>query len=138
MGTIIQMRGAITGGSENAIAAIDVPMNGNLIYVSWHATIAYDTDGDYAQFQLSFGSSHSIANDARQVLSNCLVGAFESVTAVGVVPAGINVGFPIPDVPVGMGERLYVHSLAAAAIVGAVTALLHFDFDLDKVQVRRR
>jgi len=127
-----------TGGSENALASIDVPQNGNLIGVEWSGRTAIDTTADHQTWQLSFGSTLSTANDSRQVLSNATMGTHTHLTAVGDTVGQVNKFTVIPDVPVGMGERLYLHSSAAAAVVGTVFCLLHFDFDLDKVQVRRR
>jgi hypothetical protein len=127
-----------TGGTENALASIDVPMNGNLIGVEWACNSDMDVTGDDQVWQLSFGSTSSVANDSRQVISNLNMGGYVHLTAVGAVVSQGNRYTPLPDVPVGMGERLYLHSIAAAGVVGRAMAVLHFDFDLDKVQVRRR
>lgn len=138
MGTVLQMAAVSTGGVESALASIDVPMNGNIVGVEWVARALWDTTADLQDWQLSFGSTYTDANDSRQVISMCTLGSLVVSTAVGMEVGKENHYTPIPDVPVGMGERLYLHSNAAAGVVGRVKALLHFDFDIDKVQVRRR
>lgn len=137
MGTLLQMRGVSTGGVEN-LATIDVPMNGEILGVEWNYRLIYDTTADQISFQLSFGSTYADVNDSRQVISNCLSGQFTSISAVGVVVGGDNFHHPIPQVPVSMGERLFLHSSAAAGVVAVCFALVEFSFDLDKVQARRR
>jgi hypothetical protein len=132
------MVGALAGGLENAIAAIDVPMNGNLLNVSWAVQYLVDTTGDQLVIQLSFGTSHTGVNDSRQVISNYFSGKQAILTAVGAALGGGDFWDGLPDIPVSMGERLYIHSNSAAGTVGVVYALLSFDFDLDKVAVRRR
>jgi len=137
MGTAIQMAATSSGGTESALASIDCPMSGNILGVEWSVTADYDTDNDAQFWQVSFGSASTTANDSRQVISNCTMGGL-TFTAGGSVIAGRQQYTKLPDIPVGMGERLYLHSVAAAGVVGTARAVLHFDFDLDKVQVRRR
>jgi len=137
MGTAILMRAGSTGGTENAIVNIDVPMNGNIIGVEWACRALYDTTSDAQEWQFSFGSASTTSNDSRQVISHISLGGL-TFTAGGSVIAQANGYTKIPDIPVGMGERLYLHSLATAGVVGVANLLVHFDFDLDKVQVRRR
>ena len=137
MGTIIQMAAVSTGGTESALAQIDVPMNGNIIGVDWTGYTDFDTTGDFQLWQLSFGSAFTSANDSRQVIANATVG-FLRIGAAGIMLGVLNHFVILPSVPVGMGERLYIHSSALAGVVGTVRVALQFDFDLDKVQVRRR
>lgn len=136
MGTNIQMRAATAGGNENGIASIDVPANGNLVGVTWNVNVDFDTDNDTFQAQLSFGSTGSIVNDSRQVISNCASG-ISMPTSAGFVRGDINYHDPV-DIPVNMGERLFIHGMCSASVVSVINLMLHFDFDLDKVQVRRR
>lgn len=137
MGTVIQMKATSTGGTESAIVNIDVPMNGFLVAATWNGHSAYDTTLDLQIWQLSFGSIYTVANDARQVISNASAGEIV-VGAAGIMTSVINYQDMLPNLPVGMGERLYIHSAAAASVVGIIHCCLHFDFDLDKVQTRRR
>lgn len=137
MGTVIQMVAASTGGTESALANIDCPMNGVIEGIEWACRADLDTDNDRQQWQVSFGTTYTSANDARQVISNVTLGGL-TFTAGGSVIGQANQYTPLPDVPVGMGERIYLHSDAAGSVVGTGIAALHFSFDLDKVSVRRR
>lgn len=137
MGTQIQMVGATTGGTEAALANIDVPRNGNLVGVSFAGRVDFDTDNDFCHVQISFGSTVSTTNDSRQVIANWQAGHL-TFTAGGSLVGGGNAHIPLPNIPVGMGERLYLHGISAAGVVGVIYAMLQFDFDLDQALVRRR
>jgi hypothetical protein len=126
-----------TGGSESALASIDVPLDGEIIGVEWVIKAAIDTTGDFSQFQLSFGSNLTQQNDSRQVISNChagflLLGAGGSAVMRG---GGFSV---LPNISVGMGERLFLHGINAVAMVATAFALISFTFNLDLPKARRR
>jgi hypothetical protein len=137
MGQVIMMAAVSTGVNESGLASIDVPLAGNLIGISWAGYTDFDTDNDYQVWQLSFGSTFTIANDSRGVIDNATAGEF-TTTATGMVVGKVDRYTSLPDIPCGMGERLYLHSMAAVGVVGTVRACLHFDFNLDKPLVRRR
>lgn len=136
MGTVITMYGAIAGGAENAIAQIDVPMPGHLIGVDWDfdATLATDF---VSHAQLSFRSAGSFfTNDDRGIISSVSLRYEITTTGSGLVSTEKYV--QLPDVPVMGGERLYLHANSTAAVAGNCAVMIHFDFDLDKVSMRRR
>jgi len=135
-GTNITMVGVGTGGAESGLAQIDVPLSGNIIGVFWTVDADLDADAEVCIAQLSFGSSYSGANDARQVIS--VVGMRASlVTAAGAVPCSITANH-IMSLPVQMGERLYLHGQATAGVGQNIRAVISFDFDLDRPLARRR
>lgn len=136
MGSIITLVGAITGGTESNIAAIDVPANGVLQAVDWAYTLDADAGDDLGNLQLSFGSAYVLANDSRQLISSCRV--LFTLTTSGVMHGFVNRYVQLPDIPVGMGERIYLHHLGTASTIGTGVAHVHFDFNLDLPQVRRR
>ena len=138
MGTVIMMAAVATGGNENALASIDVPMTGHLIAVEWAANFLLNLSTEVGRLQLSFGSTYSSANDSRQVISNVNSGKVGEVTAAGEVLGQANTFTILPDLPVGMGERLYLHGSSSAGVTADALVCLHFDYDLDKVSVRRR
>jgi len=139
MGTVIGMYAGATGGAQNAIASIDVPANGDLVGVDWDVNSDMDTDLDITTFELSFGSTSSITtNDTRSRISTCATGAVSILTAVGASVGKGTKYVALPDIPVGMGERIYLHALSGATTPASAWANLHFSFDLDKAQVRRR
>jgi len=138
MGTVITMVATSTGGTESALASIDIPKAGELLAVSWQSIPLFDTTLDFQVWQLSFGSVHSAANDSRQIISQMSQGRVTLLTAAGVLIAGANFLDLLPDLVVGAGERLFLHSFAAAGVVATVYAMLHFSFDLDQPRARRR
>lgn len=134
MGTVLQMYA--TGNPADAMASIDVPMNGRLIGVQMTLFAAMAGADFNMAVQLSFGSTGAFAtNDARQVIANLQVAA--DLTTSGATSTHANEYISLPDIPVGMGERLYIHGSGTAIVLTARMAL-HFDFELDKVATRRR
>lgn len=138
MGSVIQMAGVSTGGLESALAQIDVPLNGAILGVEWACFADLETALDDQIWQLSFGSTFNSGNDSRQVISNATLGGVVHLTAVGAVMGQVNSYTKLPDIPVGMGERLFLHSSAAAGVVGSARCMVHFDFDVDQPKARRR
>jgi len=137
VGTRIQMRSVSAGGTESALASIDIPKNGNLVGVTWQLQGSLDTTLDSSWWQLSFGSVIADVNDSRQVISNAVLGIVVLVTS-GIYQGMVNYHDPVPDIQVGAGERLFLHSLATAATVVTVRCMVSFDFDLDLPRARRR
>jgi hypothetical protein len=137
VGSIITMVATSTGGSESALAAIDVPREGRLQGASWAVRSSFDTTADFQTFELSFGSALVTTNDSRQIVSVCTVGQMV-VGAAGIMLALANYMDILPEILVGAGERLFLHSHAAANVVGVAFCTLHFDFELDLPRVRRR
>lgn len=137
MGSIIQMRAISTGGSESGLAAIDVALAGEILSVEWSTNPIYDTTLDFSQWQLSFGSTISNVNDTRQVISNFMSGNLV-FGAGGSYIVGYTGFVRIPEIRVGMGERLFLHHLGAVGVVCTALCLIGFSFDLDLPKARRR
>lgn len=134
MGTIIQLR-ASASPADN-MASIDVPANGHLIGLDWEV-LAAASGADFTDtFEVSFGSTSQFAtNDARATISSCAVGG--DVTTSGATALHANKYVALPDIPVNMGERIYLHGTGTAITITA-RAHLHFDFDLDRPRTRLR
>lgn len=138
MGSIIQMRGVSTGGTESGLAAIDIPKNGDIVGVEWAIETALDTTADSQSWQVSFGSVMALVNDSRQVIANASLGRLTFATAVGATIGRVDRFAIIPDLPVSMGERLFLHANGSAGVVGTCLVCIHFNFDLDMPLARRR
>jgi hypothetical protein len=121
------MYAAATGGAQNALASIDVPMGGTLEGLEWCCSDDCDADNDVASWQISFGSTHAINNDARQVISNCKNSV--QLTTSGSPNTSSNYYVDL-DLPVAAGERIYLHRLATASLTGEAQAVLHFSFSV--------
>lgn len=134
MGTVIQMYSAVV--PADGMASIDVPHDGKLVGVDW-AIRALMAGADTTWVaQLSFGSTGQFAvNDTRSVISVCSM--YIDLTTSGAGEAFVNKFVILPNIAVGMGERIYLHG-AGTAVVGTLNVCLHFDFELDRAQARRR
>jgi len=138
MGSIIKLYGAGTGGAQDALGAMDVPMPGHIIGGQW--AIRCDLDATDEQFvaQVSFrAASAYTTNDDRGLISEARSRA-SLITAESSPANNINLYVALPDLPIMGGERLYLHVSASTGVVSDVTFFLHFDFDLDKISMRRR
>jgi len=136
MGTAVKMYAAGTGGTQDGIASIDVPLSGNLISVWWAVNWSGSADADVFRAQVSFGTAGNFAtNDSRQVISE--VRQECQLVTSGELANAINVAHPI-NLPVNQGERVYMHLLVTTSIASQVAAILNFDFDIDRPLARRR
>jgi hypothetical protein len=136
MGTVIKMYAAGTGGTQDALATIDVPMPGHVVGLDWAVYASLATDF-LLTAQLSFRSASAFAtNDDRGIISEIKVGL--EITTTGSVAPVWNKYLELPDLAIMGGERLYLHLKATASTVSEIVALIHFDFDLDKISTRRR
>jgi len=138
VGTVIGLVGSGTGGTQSGLATIDVPRDGKLQGVAWFVNGDIDADAETMDCQVSFSSTYSNTNDSRSVISAVTLGTATVLTAVAIATAKVNFYDPLPDIPVAGGERLYLHAFATAGVTTSIRASLHFSFDLDQAQVRRR
>lgn len=125
---VLTLTGSSTGGTESAIASIDIPGNGSITGVDWAADFALDADGEFQEISLSFASSEDLqVNDSRSVISIVASGLAELTTSGGYT-GGVNkfVSFS-PGIPVFAGERLYLHSRAAAGVSSTVYCMVHLE-----------
>lgn len=120
----------------DGMASIDVPHDGRLTAIDWAVRAAFaGADGTMA-IQCSFGSTNQLSvNDTRSVISSRTLEA--DFTTSGAFRTDTNVYVKLPDIAVGMGERIYLHAVGTAVVV-TVRACLHFDFELDRALARRR
>jgi len=131
------MYGVATGGAEAAIATIDVPMPGRIIGVDWAVRGVLAGTDFFAEAQLSFRSTASFTtNDDRGLISETRHQC--DLTTSGVAEGSVNKYSQVPDLAVMGGERLYLHSNSTASYAGTVSCMVQFDFDLDKISMRRR
>lgn len=136
MGTTILLSGTIAGGVESGLASIDVPANGLLVGYDLVHYADLDADGDNSEIQISFGSAFNNANDSRQLIGFSVLNAVFVTSGRALTSQTKYVS--LPDLQVGMGERIYVHSTTTASTPGGFGVILHFDFELDRPRVRLR
>lgn len=134
MGSVIQMYASAVPAA--AMASIDIPKNGFLTGVLMRLEAAASGADFSVSAQLSFGSTAAFSvNDARQVIAGLGLGG--DLTTSGGIPTVQNIYVPLPDIPVGMGERLYLHGTGTAIALTLIFDL-YFDFNLDMPSSRRR
>lgn len=129
MGSVITMYGAGAGSAawENG-SQIDVPQNGTLDGVCLSVSTDADADGDTWAMLLSFSSTPgNPGNDSRSAI-------LMYNNQLQLVTSGIGVGLgliycPLPEIPVAVGERIFLHYFAANGVTITVYAGLHFSFN---------
>jgi len=131
---IIGMYGAIAGGTENAIAQIDVPQDGVLRGLDWDVAGQMDADAETLDVELSFiATNQLITNDSRGRISS--VSAAMSLTTSGIALLGLQKWIGGFELMLSGGERLYLHASSSAGVAGSARMNLHFD---GGAQVTRR
>lgn len=123
---ILGMYGNISGGTQDALASIDIPQDGVITGVDLDLNANLDADDEDVAGEVSFIATNQLSqNDVR--------GRITSVSAhVAVLTSGIPVvstqKFVGPmDLPVAGGERLYLHVVSTASVNGTFRANVHLD-----------
>lgn len=123
---IIQLQGAGSGGTENAVATVDIPFDGSISLVAWAVSATFDAIGEFLYVELSFiATNQNNQNDARGIIDN-VRSEFAGVTS-GAGHHGINKVTPINDLRVQGGERLHMHIASVAGLVSNVQCLVHLE-----------
>ncbi len=124
---IIGMFGGITGGTQDAVAQIDIPQDGVLRAIDWDMRVDLDADLELADAELSFiATSQLTTNDTRGRISS--VGIMAAIlTSVGASVASVQKFVGPFELMVSGGERLFLHVVTTAGVIGGVRASLHFD-----------
>lgn len=134
MGSIQKLYATTTG--DNA-ASVDVPQDGHITGVYWSLDGALSADADSIVAELSFGSTNAFTtNDTRQVVSE--VRCQTQLVTSGEVFNAINAYHPVPFLPVGQGERLYLHTSIVGGITVRIAVFVFYDFEEGRPAMRRR
>jgi len=124
---IIGMYGAMSGGTQNALAQIDIPQSGVLLGIDWDMHALLDADNEVLQIELSFIATNLLTiSDVRGRISSISSGAVV-LTSVGVNSVSVQKWIGPFELSLSAGERIYLHSVAQAGIAGDVRCNLHFD-----------
>ena len=124
---VIGMYGAITGDTQNAIAAIDIPQDGVIIGLDWDFSVNFDADSEVEAAELSFIATNQLTtNDVRGRISSVSAAA-AVLTAVGINSQNIQKWLGGFDLPVSGGERLYLHASGSSGVTGLVRMNIFFD-----------
>ena len=124
---IIGMYGTIGGGTENALAQVDVPQDGVLRGIDWDCSANLDADSEGCDIELSFIATNQLSsNDTRGRISSVGVVAVV-LTAVGVDSVSMQKWIGGMELALAGGERLYLHVVSTAGVFGVARCNLHFD-----------
>jgi len=124
--TIIGMKASGTGGTENAVASIDIPFDGQITGVDWDARADLDADTEQFNAELSFVATSQLgSNDVRGRVSS--IAAMCSLTTSGAPVVSIDKFVGPMELPVQGGERLYIHISATSGLVSEVRCNVHLD-----------
>jgi len=112
--SVYKLAGTATGGTENALAQLDIQFDGLItaIHGAMRATIAANTE--FAQTEISFISTNTVgSNDTRGSLF--MMKAQIALLTSGVANTGVNVSIGGLAVVVTAGERLWMHTVNTAS-----------------------
>lgn len=124
---IIGMYGPITGGTENAIAQIDIPMDGVIRGIDWDLHANLDADNENVAIEFSFIATAQLTqNDVRGRISS-ISSIIAVLDATGPQAIGLQKWIGGMELVVSGGERVYIHAGSTAGVTGAVRLNLHFD-----------
>jgi hypothetical protein len=135
MGMMQLLRGDIGGGTESALAAVDVPQDGYITGIDWSAYGDFDANDEFMLVQLSFSSAFNVGNDSRSSVS--VISAQFTLTTSGVAFTGINKFVGPVKIAVNAGERIYLHANSSVGLVGVVHCTVYYDFDISRNSQRR-
>jgi hypothetical protein len=119
---------------QEAAASLDIVKTGKIVGVQWAVAGDLDADGESFSAELSFSSSNGLTtNDTKSSFST--IRQQNGLLTSGAIATGVNVFFPLPDVMVVEGERLYLHTSGTAI---TVTAYIWVEDGLDIAGRQRR
>lgn len=135
---LIGMYATGTGGSQDAVAQVDIPINGRILGLDWDCNADIDLDGETFYAELSFSATNqTVGHDVRSRIST--VSAQGTVlTAVGVNTVSIQKYVNLFDLAVSGGERLFIHIVAGAGVLSFVRIGVIFEMGVGSSRTRRR
>lgn len=129
MGSVITMTATLSGSSAWVLGAqVDIPQNGFLEGVCYSVASDSDADGDVVMANLTFSSTAGApGNDSRSTIL-MYNERLELVTS-GIGKGPGTVYCKLPDIPVAVGERIFLHGYATTGVSLTVYLGLHFSFN---------
>jgi len=123
---VIGLFAAGTGGTQDALAQVDVPQDGFLLGLDWDAYAIFDANNESLAVELSFiATNQLLTNDVRGRISS--ISAFNQLLTSGIGVISVQKYVDLQEITVAGGERLYLHLLAVAGVVSTVRCNLHFE-----------
>jgi len=136
--TLLQLAGAGTGGTQDALGSLDVPEDGRIVACDWAGYATFDATAENITAEVSFIATNTIAtNDARGMISQ-VRSRFNNISTTGGGVSDMTKFVTFQDLDVSGGERLYLHLIAAAGLVSSVTCIIHLLTRRDTARRSRR
>jgi len=124
---IIGMYASLSGGTENAIANIDIPQDGVLLGIDWDINLNLDADNEDMAAELSFIATNQLSqNDVRGRIGS-ISGRLAVLDATGPQFFSIQKWVGPFELSLAAGERIYLHAVSATGVTGEIRCNLHFD-----------
>ena len=115
-----------TGGTQNAVAQIDIPQDGAILGLDWDSHAFFDAALEFLQAELSFiATSLFQTNDVRGRISS--VSSAMHLLTSGVTVVSIQKYVDLKELLVSGGERLYIHLNSTSGVVSQTICNMHFE-----------
>jgi len=123
---VIGMQATGSGGTEDAIAQIDIPQDGFLLGLDWDAYAILNAINETFNAELSFIATNLLGtNDVRGRISS--ISAATHILTSGIAIITIQKYVDVKEISVSGGERLYIHLLATGGVISELRCNLHFE-----------
>ena len=136
--TVIQMYGSVSADTDD-VSSIDVPEDGEIMGVMIDMKSPLAANADSMQAEVSFlSSSQFVTNDARGIISRCLLATGTLTTSGQANAQGYSNIIFHKGVSVNAGERIHLHFETDTNVACGIHALLIFKFKGGIRAARRR
>lgn len=123
---VIGMFALVTGGTQDALAQIDIPQDGIIRGLEWDAFANLDADGEFFEAELSFiATNQANTNDVRGRISS--ISSQLTLLTSGYAISSVQKWVGPFELVVSGGERIYLHVLSTAGVAGDIRLNVHFD-----------
>ena len=123
---VIGMYALTQGGTQNALAQIDIPQDGFILGLDWDVNAQFDASDETLAAELSFIATNQLmTNDVRGRISS--VSVFNEFVTSGQNTVSVQKYVDVKEIIVSGGERLYLHAVVTAGVAGTIRCNLHFE-----------
>ena len=123
---IIGMYALTQGGTQDALAQIDIPQDGFILGIDWDANAQLNASDETLAAELSFIATNQLTtNDVRGRISS--ISVFNELLTSGQHAVSIQKYVDVKEISVSGGERLYIHTVVTAGVAATVRCNLHFE-----------
>ncbi len=134
--SVYKLFGAATGGTENAVASLDIQFDGEIVAMHYSVVADLDADGDTVNMEVSFLATAATAvHDTRGSLITA--STQHAIGAAGAVNSGMLGSINGVRIPISAGERVFMHFANTASLTGSANVYI-YTVDTGTPELRRR